>query len=324
MRRIDSWRRPVASKLARLQAAFEGVLQTMKTADSWLVWHRRREPDAHRNHRGFTLIELLVVIAVIAILAALLLPALGAAKRRARMIECLSNMRQISIANRLCSDDNNGDQIPTVFPAGTPSSVWPAWPTDRSHFIVTGTDNSLWWPDALRLGGYISEDKVFDCPTLKLVARLGQTGSRSTNATLGIGLNTGFSGDMDAVHHWQMVNSSQFTMTSKSVMFADAGAVTAATKNLLNADQWVEDGQYDAAIFVAGYGSCYFRVPTDPLFSVGDGRSVGRHMGYVNVACPDGHAQSIRNSSIGYNHPANYPGVLWVYSKFPPYAVGYP
>ena len=62
--------------------------------------------------RGFTLIELLVVIAIIAILAALLLPALVAAKERAKRAACKSNLRQCITAIHVYALDSQ-DRVPS-------------------------------------------------------------------------------------------------------------------------------------------------------------------------------------------------------------------
>ena len=103
---------------------------------------------------GFTLIELLVVISIIALLVGILLPALGAARKSAQTTVCLSNMRQIGVAEVSYLNDN--DMTFYEFQGA---------PTELREWSHGGEPRVGVANDTRPLNVYVNENReVFHCP----------------------------------------------------------------------------------------------------------------------------------------------------------------
>ena len=66
-----------------------------------------------KRKMGFTMIELLVVISVILILAGIITPVVNKVKRKAKRVQCLSNIRQCGQAIVMYSQDYD-DKLPVA------------------------------------------------------------------------------------------------------------------------------------------------------------------------------------------------------------------
>ena len=107
-----------------------------------------------KNHtKHFTLIELLVVIAIIAILAAMLLPALSAARERAKAVNCTSNLKTCALY------------------MNTYASIAADWVPLRAIYKIDGSNFEFGWGTFLGWAGVFETtrnshrpDLPFSCP----------------------------------------------------------------------------------------------------------------------------------------------------------------
>lgn len=135
----------------------------------------------HPSKVAFTLIELLVVVAIIALLISILLPSMSRAKEQARMVVCLSNMKQIGMAFMLYAEDFNG-HLPggdhdAIFdrsqPHGHQTWSWLGTHPEVTYFMANGKRRRGWGgidpdqcPDRGTLFPYAGRNReVYACPS---------------------------------------------------------------------------------------------------------------------------------------------------------------
>ncbi len=124
-----------------------------------------------KNRKPFTLIELLVVIAIIAILAAMLLPALSAARERARSTTCINKLKQIGLATFMYADSNQSS-VP-VYALRPGCACGRCVYTVGNYYSGNATSGAQCPPAFLLYGKYFpndtvnneDEDRAFQCPS---------------------------------------------------------------------------------------------------------------------------------------------------------------
>ncbi len=115
----------------------------------------RRQPVS-QSRLAFTLIELLVVIAIIAILAAILFPVFAQARAKARQTTCVSDLKQISTALLMYSQDFDEAMCNHYYK--DPNFPWMGGSTKPPG----APETNYKWMDAIQ--PYVKNIGIFNCP----------------------------------------------------------------------------------------------------------------------------------------------------------------
>ena len=229
------------------------------------------------NRRAFTLIELLVVIAIIAILAAILFPVFAQARRKARDVSSISNLKQCIQGAIMYAQDSDGINIPHEM--NLSGSPWPG---------TTGN----WWPAwALLIQPYIKNTSVaFDAQRSVPWVQIDKEGQWGWSTTIAIN-----SINWASNPYWnRWTNADSMANLSSRAAFITSGDPPG--NNGLQSMHWF-DGQRSSCPNIADYKS---QNGNDWQYNRAYQGAVDYHAGQLLVAYGDGHAKSIPINSVTF------------------------
>ncbi len=244
---------------------------------------------------GFTLIELLVVIAIIAILAALLLPALAAAKARAKLTQCMNNERQIMLGTIMYGNDYSDYIIPyAVIGPTLPGAVFHPSPG------VSGvTQPNTEYRDLLYVDNYVKNTNVFWCTALPSTERW------NIGINYGISLVAGGSPPSTPLKYSEIQRPLPTTF-----YYACIAAIN--TPPAKDPDNWTENGTNSWE---------HFDTPANPDLFLNPGTPwvpFNRHSQRCSCGWLDGHSEAkpvsqlgLINLTTGIPLPATDPNAQW-------------